>query len=214
MTLSPGFSQSTTITFASLNGFSSVLSLSTVWTAATPAGVTVDLPSTVTVPAGGSASALLTLTANGSPSTGTYTLLVTATNGVVTHTSEVEVTINGAPAVLAPVTPDFSITSTITQPSPTVIWLSPGLSQSATIDLSSLNGQGSTVSLSPYWNGAAPSGVTVNLPSPVTVAAGGTAASTLTLTANNMPSTGSFNLVITATNGVVSHSTEILVIVS
>jgi len=216
MTLTPDVSQSTTIVFSSVNGFSSCVGLSAAWTGVAPAGVTVSLPSPVVVPAGGSASSVLTLTADGSPSTGTFTSVVTATNGVVSHSSDIVVRIVGTPSVLAPVAADFSITSAVTQPSPAVVSLSPGASQSAAVILSSIDGFGSTVTLTAGWDGAAPVGVSVSplTPLTVTVPASGSVSSALTLTADSTPSTGSYTLLVTATNGVTSHSTEIPVIIS
>ena len=216
VTLTPSVSKSTTMVLSSVNGFSSSISLTAAWTGSAPAGITVSLPSPVTVPAGGSASSILTLTADDSPSTGTYTLILTATNGVISHSSDIAVTIYGTPSVFAPVTPDFSITSAITQPSPTAVSLSPGTSQATDIVLSSIDGFSSTVSLTAGWNAAAPSGVAISPLSPVTVTvpASGTVSSTVTITAASTPSTGSYTLLVTATNGVTSHATEIPVIVS
>ena len=216
MTLTPSVSKSTTIVFSSVNGFSSSISLSAAWSGIAPSGVTVTLPSPVTVPPGGSASSTLTLTADTSPSTGTYTLVVTAANGALSHSSDIVVTITGTPSVLAPVAPDFAISSAITQPSAAVVSLTPGVSESASIILSSVEGFSSTVSLAAGWNGAAPDGVSVSPPTPVTVTvpASGSVSSTLTLSADATPSTGSYTLLVTASNGVISHSTEIPVIIS
>ena len=216
MTLTPSVSKSTTMVFSSVNGFTSSVSLSVAWTGVAPDGVTVSLPSPVTVPADGSTSSILTLTADDSPSTGIYTLVVTATNGVIAHSSDIGVTIAGTPSVLAPVAPDFSISSAIFQPSPAVVSLTPAMSQSATIILSSVDGFSSIVSLTVEWNGAAPNGVSVSPSSPVTVTvpASGSVSSTLTLTADNTPSTGSYMLLVTASNDLTSHSTEIPVIIS
>ena len=216
MTLTPGVSKSTTIVFSSVNGFSSPVGLFAVWTGVSPDGIAVSLPSPVTVPAGGSASSILTLTAGSSPSTGTYTLVVTATNGIISHSSYIVVTIYGTPSVFLPVTPDFSITSAITQSSPAVISLTPGMFESVDIVLSSVGAFSSTVNFSVGWNGAAPSGVTVSPPTPVivTIPATGSVSSTLTITAASTPSTGSYTLLVTATNGVTSHATEIPVTIS
>lgn len=214
LTLTPDVAESTTIVFSSVNGFSSTLSLSGAWSGVAPSGVTVSLPRLVLVPAGGSASSTLTLAAGDSPSTGTYTLIVTATNGILSHSFDIAVTIAVTPSVLAPVeAPDFSMSSVV-QPSPAVIGLTPDMSGYATILLSSADGLSSTVSLSAAWSGAVPSGVTVGLPGPVSVPAGGSASSTLTLTADAAPSTGTYTLIVTATNGVVSHVTQIPVVVS
>ena len=216
ITLTPDLSKSTSIVYSSVNGFSSTLTLSAAWTGVAPNGISVSLPSPVTVPAGGSASSTLTLTADGSPSTGTYTLVVTGTNGVISHSSDVVVSIYGTLSVLAPVAPDFSITSAIIQPSPATITLAPDTSQSANIVLTSVDGFSSSVTLSIGWNGAAPNDLSVTPPSPttVTVPGSGSVSSALTFTAGSAPSFGSYTLLVTATNGVTSHSTEIPVIVS
>ncbi|HXX73492.1 MAG TPA: hypothetical protein VEI80_07330 [Candidatus Acidoferrales bacterium] len=214
MTLTPGVSKSTTVVFSSVNGFSSVVSLSAAWTGVAPDGVTISLPTPVTIPAGGSATSILTLTASDAPSTGTYTLTITATNGVLAHTSDIAVTITGTPSVLAPVAaPDFTISS-ILQPSPATMTLGPDTSQSATITLSPIDGLASTVSLSASWSGVAPAGVSVNLPSPVAVPASGSASSTLTLSADSSPSAGTYTLVVTASNGILTHITTIPVTIA
>jgi len=173
----------------------------------------VTLPSPVTVPADGSASSVLTLTADDSPSTGTYTLIITATNGVISHSSDIVVTIAGAPSVLAPVAPDFSISSTNIQSPPAVMSLAPATSESATVVLSSIDDYSSTVSLTAGWSGTTPTGVTVSLPGSVKLPADGSVHSTLTLTADTSPSTGSYTLIVTASNGAVGRSTEIRVII-
>ncbi|HXX72950.1 MAG TPA: hypothetical protein VEI80_04580 [Candidatus Acidoferrales bacterium] len=211
LTLTPSTSQSTAIVLSSENGFSSSISLYGVWSGAAPYGVTVSLQSPVSLPAEGSATSILTLGASDAASTGTYTLAVTATNGDISHTTDVTVTIAGALSVLAPVeTPDFSIGPLTTLPIPIV--LTPDTSQSTTIELSSLGGFTSPVTLGAIWNGATPNDVTFNLSNPVTtIPAGGTASTTLTVSAGHSPSAGTYTIFVTATttNGVTTHSTAI-----
>jgi len=214
ITLTPGISKSTTIVLSSVNGFTSSVSLEAAWSGAAPDGVTVSLPSPVTVPAESSVSPTLTLTTDSSPSIGTYTLILTTTNGVISHAIEIAVNIAGTPPVLAPVAvPDFSISS-ITQPPPiTQMSLTPDTTESSTILISSVNGFSSSVNLEAACSGASPDGVIVSLPSPVTVPTSGSASSTLTLTTNDSPSTGSYVLFVTATNGEVTHSTQISAVI-
>ncbi len=207
LTLTPGTSASATIVFTSVNGFGSSVSLGAAWSGTVPSGVAVSLPGPVAVPADGSASSTLTIIADSSASTGSYPLIVTASNGILSHSTQVLVTIAGVPTVLAPVIiPDF-----VTQPSPAVMTLTPGTAASATIVLTSVNWFSSSVSLGADWTGAIPSGVVVSLPGPITVPADGSASSTLTITADNSASTGSYPLIVTASNGIISHSTQVLV---
>ena len=210
ISLTPDATKFSTVTLSSINGFNGQVSLTASWVGTTPAGVSVTLPSPVTVPTGGAVTSSLTLTAGNSPSTGAYTLLLTATSGTVSHSTEISVTVAATPSVLAPVSvPDF-----ITQPSPTVMSLAPGVSVSSTIMLTSVNRFSSTVTLGAAWTGTAPDGVIVSLSGPVTIPADGSASSTLTITADNSASTGSYPLMITATNGILSHSTQVLVMIA
>ena len=207
ISLTPDTTKFSTVTLSSINGFNGQVSLAASWIGTAPAGVSVSLPSPVTVPTGGSVTSTLTLTAGNSPATGTYTLLVTAVSGSVSHSTEISITIAATPSVLAPVVvPDF-----VTQPSPAVMSLAPGTAASATIVLTSVSWFSSSVSLGADWSGVAPSGVAVSLPGPVTVPADGSVSSTLTITADASASTGSYPLTVTATNGIITHSTQVLV---
>ena len=211
VTLTPGVSKSTTIVLASMSGFSATVNLATAWTGVAPNGVSVNLPSPVAVPAGGAASSTLTLTADNSPSTGTYTLIVTATNGALSHSADIAVTIAGTPSVLAPVTapaiivpPDFTIT-----PSSGTVSVIQGLNGGTTILVNSTGEFNSPVTFSISWVGAAPTGITVSIPQTVTPPPGGEASSPIGVTTTPTGSTGSFNLQITGTSGSESHSTDI-----
>jgi len=83
-------SGSVTITVTSLNGFTGTVSLS-----ATPvAGVTETFnPTSVNVPANGSASATLTFQGSSGDSRGTFTVTVTGTSGSLSHSTTVTLTI-------------------------------------------------------------------------------------------------------------------------
>jgi len=85
------------------------------------------LPSPVTVPASGSASSTLTITVDNSPSTGSYSLVVTASNGAIVHTTTIPVVIAGAPVVLAPVTPTVAVSGGVSHSTDITLLLnSPG----------------------------------------------------------------------------------------
>jgi len=205
MTLTPGIAKSTSIVVSSLNGFNGVVSLTPSWSGAVPSGVTVSLPSPVDVPSGGSASSVLTLTAGNSPSTGTYNLIVAATNGVITHSTQLSVTIAGTPSVLAPVgPPDFAMT-----PSSGTVSVDEGLSAGTTVLVNSLGGFSSPVMFSTSWVGNAPTGIGVTIPQSVTPPPNGAASSAVTFTTSPTGSSGSYVLQVTGTSGSVTHSTDI-----
>jgi len=203
--LTPGSSGTATIAISSANGFSSSVSLAAYWSGAAPANVAVSLPSPVEVPSGGTATSLLTVSAGDSPSTGTYTLIVTASNGVTSHSTQIAVTIGGTPQVLAPVAvPDFSIT-----PSSGTVAVIQGLSSSTTLQVNSLDGFSSPVTFSTSWVGNAPTGISVSLPQSVTPPVDGTASSPIGFTTTSTGSTGSFVLQVIGISGSLTHSTDI-----
>jgi len=206
--LSPGAFRSTTMIISSVSGFNSQVDLATSWVGAAPSEVTVSLPSPVTVPAGGTGTSTLTLNAANSPSTGTFTLQITATGGGNLHSTQVTVVIAATPTALVPVagSPDFTA-----QPSSAALSLSTGGFQSASLVISSVSGFSSQVALSDAWVGATPAGVSVSLPSLVTVSAGGTVTLTLTLNAADSVSTGVYTLLIIETGEGILHSTELTI---
>jgi len=212
MTLTPGTSASATIVLLSVNGFSSSVILGADWTGTAPSGVAVSLPGPVAIPADGSASSTLTIVADSSASSGIYPLIVTASNGVITHSTQVLVTIAGTPAVLAPVfTPptDFSVT-----PSTETVSVIPGLNGESSIVVNSVGGFSSPVTFSASWVGNAPTGIGIILPQSVTPPVGGEASSPIEFTTTALASTGTFIVQVTATSGGVSHSTDITLLVN
>ena len=205
VTLSPGLSKATTVLLTSVNGFSSTVGLSAAWSGTAPSDVTVTLPSPITVPAGGSASSVLTIGAGDSPSTGSYALVVTATNGVISHSTTLQVSITGTPSVFAPVSvPDFAIS-----PSSGSVAVIQGLSTSSSISVNSLGGFSAPVTFSASWVGNAPTGISINIPQAVTPLSGGTASSVVGFGTTATSSTGSYVAQITGTSGSISHSTDI-----
>ena len=216
MTLTPDVSESSTIVLSSVNGYSSSVSLTAAWTGTAPDGVAVSLSSPVTVPAGSSVYSTLTLTADNSPSTGSYALTVTATNGVVAHSTQISVIIAGTPAVLAPVTPlpavgtaDFSI-----NPVTNTMSVSPGQSVGTSLIVNSLGGFSSPVTFSVSWVGTAPSGISITLPQSVTPPASGKASTPIAFTTASGGSKGDFVAQVTATSGSVTHSADITLFVN
>ncbi|MGP8069462.1 MAG: hypothetical protein ACLP5V_06195 [Candidatus Bathyarchaeia archaeon] len=207
ISLTPDATKFSTVTLSSINGFNGPVSLSASWVRITPAGVSVSLPSPVTVPTGGAITSTLTLTAGNSPSTGSYTLLLTATGGMVSHSTEISVTIAATPSVLAPVAavaPDFTIA-----PSSVALSVIQGLSGSTDVVVSSVGGFSSPVTFSASWVGNAPTGISITLPQTVTPPPGGVGSSSVGFITTSIASTGSFTLQVTGTSGSVSHSTDI-----
>jgi hypothetical protein len=155
-----------------------------------PAGATASFnPTSVTA---GNAS---TLTVNaGTASAGTYPLTVTGTEGTVTHSTTVSLTITSPP----PPTGDFSISAvptSLTEPR------SNG-NTSTSVTVAPSGGFNSTVALSVS---GLPSGVTAGFnPTSIT----GAGSSTLQLTTHGA-SVGTFPLTVTGTSGSLSHTTPV-----
>ncbi len=207
ISLTPDATKFSTVTLSSINGFNGEVNLAASWVGAAPAGVSVSLPSPVTVPTSGATTSTLTLTAGNSPATGTYMLLVTAVGGAVSHSTEISITVAATPSVLAPVVaavPDFRIA-----PSSVSVSAIQGLSVSTDVVVSSVGGFSSPITFSASWVGNAPTGISITLPQTVTPPPGGVGSSSVGFTTTSTGSTGSFILQVTGTSGSVSHSTDI-----
>jgi hypothetical protein len=87
--VSRGSSTSFTITVRGTNGFNGTVSLSATISPLQRHGPTVSLPSTV----GPYSNSTLTVATSKQTSLGTYTIIVTATCGSITHTATVTVTV-------------------------------------------------------------------------------------------------------------------------
>ncbi len=90
LTISPGSSGSSTLTFTSQGGFGGIINMSATITPSVVNGPTLTLtPSTVTLLSGGTTSAVLTMsTGSNTPRTG-YTVVVLATSGSISNTVSV-----------------------------------------------------------------------------------------------------------------------------
>jgi hypothetical protein len=183
-----GSSASATITLTSTGGFSgnAVLTASI-----SPSGPTVSVnPSAVSIPSGGSASSTLTVQTSTSTPSGVYNATVTATSGSLSFTT----------FMLVRVGPDFSMS-----PSPSNLAVKVASSGSFTVTLTSQNGFAGNLSLSVS---SVPAGPTVSItPGSVSLSAGATATSTLTVRAPSQ--SASYLITVSATSGVVSHSTVV-----
>ena len=194
VTVQQGNSGTSTCTVSSSGGYSSPVSLSC---GSLPAGVTCAYnPGSVTPPANGNASSTLTVSVGGSVPTGGYSFQAVGSDGTLTRTFNMSLTVTGAPV------PDFGISA-----SPSSVSVAQGGTGTSTITVSSLNGFNSAVGLSAS---GLPGGVTASFaPGTVTPPAGGSASSTLTFTASPTASTGTFSVTVTGTSGSLVHSTTI-----
>ena len=196
MSLEQGASLSSTVSVISVRGFSGTVSLSIFFTGST---LTASLsPTSVNVPANGTARSILTVTATTTNSIGNHNMVVigiATSHGKTTYTSSelsVQVVSNK----------DFTITSSSS--SITNIF---GSSNTTTITVRSMNGYSGTVGLT----FTAPFGyitLTGNQ-NPLTLASGGTASSTLTMTTSLITNLGTYNITVTGTSGSKTHSTVI-----
>src|SRR5438128_4569190 len=188
-----GTTLTSTVSIISVNGFSGTVSLSLFFTGSKlPATVS---PTSVSVPANGTATSTLTVTAT---SIGNYKIVVigiASSHGKTTYASadlSVQVVSNQ----------DFTITS-----SPSNIVNVFGSSNTTTITITSLNGYTGTVSLTV----TAPFGyITVTgSQNPLTLSSDGTASSTLDITTSLSTTLGNYNITLTGTDGSRTHSTAI-----
>ncbi|HUK29418.1 MAG TPA: CFI-box-CTERM domain-containing protein, partial [Candidatus Acidoferrales bacterium] len=159
-----------------------------------------------------------TITATGSPNqdTASAVLLVTSNTNQATTT-----TTGGIPTS----TKTIANNSTATQssasgfaiiPSTSAITLTQGGAGSETLTVFFLNGFNSSITLIASWLENSPSGVTVNVLSPLTPSGESQATSQLTVTANSTATPGSFIIRITGSNGSMgqTESTDIGVNIS
>ena len=187
LTVAQGFSGSSAITVAPLNGFSGSVSLSA---SGLPSGVTASFN-----PASATTTSSLTLTASASAATGTSTVTITGTSGSLSHTTTVSLTVS------ATATPDFSLSA-----SPSSLTIVQGSNGSSTISVAPQNGFNGSVS---FAASGLPSGVTATFnPSSATTS------SSLTLTASTTATTGTSTITITGASGSLSHTTTVSLTVS
>src|SRR5213080_3139309 len=145
-------------------------------------------------------------------SAGSYTVVVQAIDsGGLTASKSRVVSVTTPPPPPPPPPGDFSIGA-----SPTSLTILCGWSGSSTITLTSLNGLSGSASLSPSISSSGlvliwPTGSVS--PGTVTLAADGTATSTLTISTSLLTTPGTYTVTVTATIGSVTHSVSLTVVV-
>ncbi len=194
LSIEQGASTKSMVSVISVNGFSGTVSLSLFFTGSTlPASLN---PTSVIVPANGTAKSTLTVTATSN--VGNYNIVVIgiASSHGKTNYASTELSVQ----VIS--NQDFTITS-----SPSSIVNIFGSSNTTTITVTSLNSYTGTVGLT----FTAPFGyITVTgSQNPLTLSSGGTASSTLNITTSLSTTLGTYNITVTGTAGSRTHSTVI-----
>ena len=126
---------------------------------------------------------------------GTYTLTITGASSTLSHSATV--------TLIVPGPPDFSISA-----SPSSRTVTQGNSTTYTASISALSGFTGTVNLSVS---GLPTGATASF-NPTSVA--GSGSSTLTVSTATTTPTGTYTLTITGTDGSLSHSTTVTLVVA
>jgi hypothetical protein len=143
----------------------------------------------------GAGTSSLSISTLASTPLGSYPLTITGTDGVLTHTASVTLVITK---------PDFSLTAT--PASQTVVV---GNTANYTATVTALNGYAGTVSFSVS---GLPAGASPTF-TPPSATGSGSSGLAITTTAGTTPS-GSYPLVITATDGVLTHSASVTLVIA
>jgi len=185
-----GSSNSSVVSVYSVFNFSSPVALSV---GKSPDGITTAFDiSTVTPVSNSSSYATLTVTTADNIPTGSYSITIDATDGVLVRTTQLNFTIEPS---------NFSVAV-----SNTSMRVFRGSNMTATIIVGSAYGFNATVTLTSAWIGAAPSNVNVTM-LPALVAVPGN--SNVTINAGQHASTGNYTLRINAMSGALAHSVKI-----
>src|SRR5260221_307079 len=185
LTLVQGTSGSTTISFAPQGGFAGSVSLSV---SGLPSGVTASFN-----PSSTSTSSVLTLSASNTVTAGTATVTITGTSGSLTNSTNLTLTVNGAP--------DFALSA-----APSSVSLTQGSSGASTITVTLQNGFTGSVNLSAS---GMPRSVNAFLTPSST-----TGTSKLTLAASSTSAVGGFTITITGTSGTLTHTASVTLTVA
>ncbi|HZY62994.1 MAG TPA: Ig-like domain repeat protein, partial [Edaphobacter sp.] len=187
-TVMQGDSTTYTASISPLSGFTGTVGLSV---NGLPSGAMATFsPTSITT----SGNSTLTVSTASTTPTGTYPLTITGTDGSLSHSATVNLVVGA---------PDFSISAT-----PSSQTATPGNSATYMTTIGALNGFTGTVNLSVT---GLPSGATANL-SPASVSASGS--STVTVSTASTTPTGTYPLTITGTNGSLSHSAPVTLVVN
>jgi hypothetical protein len=187
-----GNSTSYTATVTPSGGYTGTVSFSV---SGLPAGATGTFtPASVTT----SGSSTLAVTTTTAVAAGTYPLVITGTDGTLTHTASVSLVVSAA------IVGDFSITAS---PASQTVQAGTGTSYTATITPS--GGFTGTVDLSVS---GLPAGATGSF-APTSIV-GGSGSSVLSISTTAATAAGTYTLILTGTDGALSHSTSVTLVVT
>ena len=192
-----GYSNSSTITLTSVNGFTGMVPLAY----SAPSGVTVSFSQpNPTLSAGGTAISTETISTSSTATTGTYTLTVWGNSSGLIRSVSISLKIIG-----------FSLAI-----SPNTVGIKTGNGESFTVTATSQNGyHASSITLS---ISGLPSGVTTSTPAfnpnPIALNSGSFTTSALTLNVGRTASAGTYSVTITATAGTVVRTTILTLIIN
>ena len=199
LTINQGSTAKTTVTVASLNGFDMATGLTTAVSLAGNGWILARLANNILTPSSGAKTdTILSVTALQDTPIGGYQVTISSSGGTKSHSITVAVTVAAA---------DFTIT-----PQPSSIRVSQNSYNTTTLILASQGGFSGNVSLS-VTAPLASMGVAGG-PSPVYLAMGGAATSTLAVQASQLTPIGTYSITITGTAGALTHSTNIQVVVT
>jgi hypothetical protein len=188
ITVAPGASGTSTISTAVTNGTAQSIALTA---AGLPSGATAQFSPT-TVNAGGNST--LTLAAGASTPAGTYTVTITGTSPMASHSTTVSFTVSA--------TNDFTLTV-----DPASVSVAPGAQGTTTVTTAVASGTGENIALTVD---GLPPGVTATF-APTSVTAGNT--STLTLAVDGSALVGTYSLTVTGTSPSTSHQASLSLVI-
>ncbi len=197
LTTTSGSLATSTITAASLNGFTGTVNLSA---SSSPAGPLISIsPASVTLSSGSSAASTLTVSTQSTTPSGTYTITLNGSSGSLSHSTTISLTVSSGTS-----TGDFSISA-----NPSSVSLIRGSSATSKITLTSLSGFSGTIQLSMSTSSGS---VKASLSSSsIVLTSGGSSTSTLTLRTGHKTPIGTYKVTLTGTSGSLSHSVTITV---
>lgn len=199
LAINQGSTATATVTVASLNGFDMATGLTTTVSLGGNGWILARLANNILTPSSGAKTdTTLSVTALQGTPIGAYDVTVSSSGGTKSHSITVSVTVAAA---------DFTIT-----PQPSSITVGQNSYNTTTLILASQGGFSGNVSLS-VTAPLASMGVAGG-PSPVYLAIGGAATSTLAVQASPLTPMGAYSITITGTAGALTHTTSIQVIVT
>lgn len=195
LSVSQGNSGNSTLTLQSLASYSGTVNLTA---SGLPTGVTAAVtPTSVVV--NGSATAQVSFSAAKNAAVGAATVTITGTDGTLTHTTTISLTIIAAGQA------DFTVSAT-----PSSVSVKQGAAVDSTINLRAQNGFNATVALSAS---GAPSGVKASLV-PTSVPLSNTGSAKLTLAASDTAAVGTSTITVTGVSGSLTHAATVTLTVT